>query len=118
MNFYRQNLNLIKHMQLPLKKKVDFYGKLFDDVQDITNNRKTIDNTRKTEDIFTNDKLQTPNVPWAPDLTFDFSDVWLPKNKGKDKTAKKKVSRTRQNKNIIKKLKSDAIQNMKRSNYL
>lgn len=39
------------------RKKVDYYDKLFEDVQEINNSRQTIDNAPKTEDIFINDEL-------------------------------------------------------------
>ena len=39
------------------QKKVDYYDKLFEDVQEIDNSRQTIDDAPKTEDIFIDDEL-------------------------------------------------------------
>ena len=63
----------------------------------------------------------TPNVSSAADPTLDFSDILLPKNKGRNKAAKnflKTYQKMRQNEDKIKKITNDAIQNMKRLNYL
>ena len=60
----------------------------------------------------------SPNIPSAPDPTH-FSDVLLPKNIGKNKAIFKNfLIRIRQNKEKIKKLANNAIQNMKKSNCL
>ena len=104
------------------QKKVDFYNKLFDDLQDVTDYRQVINDTLKTEDLFIDDEFfsntdkkdirnlvnittmgtdindilfdhepvdVTPNVPLATGQTLDFSDVLSPKNKGKNKAAKR-----------------------------
>ena len=95
------------------QKKVDYYNKLFDDIQDEPDRREEID-VIKTEDIFFNDDIfsdtnpknisnlnvndisfkhvpidTASNVPPALEPRLDFSNIFLRNNKVKYKAAKK-----------------------------
>ena len=64
---------------------------------------------------------KTPNVPPPPDPSLNFSDISLPKNKGKNAAVKKiskKYKKFKQKKDKTKELTKKAIDNMKKSKHL
>ena len=80
------------------------------------------------DDLDTNDVLlkhvpvdDTPNYPSPPDPLPNFSDILLPKNKSKEKVAKKikkKYQKMRQNRDRVKKAAKNAIQKLQKARYI